>query len=85
MAKDTVPRSRDAEALSGLLAAPEIAGLIADLEATRWTGRPGYPVRAMVGMALVKSLHCLPTWTRTVRSGGRPRRPPSRPRLLPVS
>src|ERR1700722_13635461 len=67
MAKANLPRSRDAEALSGLLATPEIAGLIADLEATRWTGRPGFPIRAMVGMALVKSLHCLPTWTRTVR------------------
>jgi hypothetical protein len=40
--------------------------LIADLEATRWTGRPGYPIRAMVGMALAKSLYALPTWTRTV-------------------
>ena len=27
--------------------------LIADLEATRWTGRPGYPIRTMVGMVLV--------------------------------
>ncbi len=48
-----------------LLASPEVASLIAELEATRWTGRPGYPIRAMVGMALVKSLYALPTWTRT--------------------
>jgi DDE family transposase len=40
--------------------------LIADLEATCWTGRPGYPIRAMVGMALAKSLYAIPTWTRTV-------------------
>jgi hypothetical protein len=40
--------------------------LIADLEATRWTGRPGYPIRAMVGMALAKSVYAIPTWTRTV-------------------
>jgi hypothetical protein len=53
--------------LVGLLDSPEIAELIADLEATRWTGRPGYPIRAMVGMALAKSLYALPTWTRTVR------------------
>jgi hypothetical protein len=66
MAKANLPQHRDAEALSNLLATPEITALIADLEATRWTGRPGYPIRAMVGMALVKSLHCLPTWTRTV-------------------
>jgi hypothetical protein len=26
------------------LDSPEIAELIADLEATRWTGRPGYPI-----------------------------------------
>ena len=45
---------------------PEIARLIAELEATRWTGRPGYPVRAMVGMALAKSIYSTPTWTRTV-------------------
>ncbi len=44
-----------------------MASLIAELEATRWTGRPGYPIRTMVGMALVKSLYVLPTWTRTVR------------------
>jgi len=49
-----------------LLASPEIAGLITQLETTRWTGRPGYPIRAMVGLALVKSLYTLPTWTRTV-------------------
>jgi hypothetical protein len=39
---------------------------VADLQATRWTGRPGYPIGAMVGMTLVKSLYVLPTWTRTV-------------------
>jgi IS5 family transposase len=49
-----------------LLKSPEIAALIADLEATRWTGRPGFSVRCMVGLALVKSLYALPTWTRTV-------------------
>ena len=65
MAGTTVPPSRDATTLSSLLASPEVKTLIADLEATRWTGRPGYPIRAMVGMALVKSLYALPTWTRT--------------------
>jgi len=42
-------------------------GLIRALDATRWTGRPGYPIRAMVGMALAKSMYCIPTWTRTAR------------------
>lgn len=40
--------------------------MIADLEATRWTGRPGYPLRTMVGLALAKSLYAIPTWTKTV-------------------
>ena len=67
MAKSTVPQPTDADQLSVLLDSPEVASLIADLESTRWTGRPGYPIRVMVGMALVKSLYSLPTWTRTVR------------------
>jgi Transposase DDE domain/Transposase domain (DUF772) len=49
-----------------LLDSPEIGRLIFELEETRWTGRPGYPVRTMVGLALVKSLYALPTWTKTV-------------------
>ncbi len=67
MAKTTVPPRRDAEQIKGLLRSPEVTALIADLEATRWTGRPGYPIRTMVGVTLVKSLYVLPTWTRTVR------------------
>ncbi len=59
-----VHRSACAE-LEKILAAPEVLGLIADLEATRLTGRRGYPVRAMVGMTLVKGLYAIPTWTRT--------------------
>ena len=60
------PRSAAAE-LAGLLDSPEIAGLIRELEETRQTGRPGYPIRSMVGMALAKSLYAIPTWSRTVR------------------
>jgi hypothetical protein len=66
VAASTVSLTRDAAQIGALLASPEIAGLIAQLEETRWTGRPGYPIRAMVGLALVKSLYTLPTWTRTV-------------------
>ncbi|HEV7481505.1 MAG TPA: transposase [Solirubrobacterales bacterium] len=40
--------------------------MIASLNETRWTGRPGYPIRTMVGLALTKSLYALPTWTKTV-------------------
>ncbi len=59
------PRSAATE-LVGLLDSPEIGRLIAELEETRWTGRPGYPLRAMVGIALAKSLYGISTWTRTV-------------------
>jgi hypothetical protein len=67
VAKPTVTLNRGADQLRRLLASPEVSTLIADLDATRWTGRPGYPIRTMVGMALAKSLYSLPTWTRTVR------------------
>jgi hypothetical protein len=53
-------------ALGQLLDSPEIGRLIEELEATRWTGRPGYPIRTMIGLALAKSLYALPTWTRVV-------------------
>jgi hypothetical protein len=49
-----------------LLDSPEIGRLIAGLEATRWTGRPGYPIRTMVGLCLAKSLYAIPTWTKVV-------------------
>jgi transposase, IS5 family len=49
-----------------LLDSPEIAALIAELQETRWTGRPGYPIRTMIGLCVVKSRYALPTWTRAV-------------------
>ncbi len=52
-----------AKDLSGILASPEVSHLVDELQATRWTGRPGYPLKAMVGMALAKSLYAIPTWT----------------------
>jgi hypothetical protein len=61
MVRETVPPRSDAVQVAGLLDSPEIVRLVAELEATRWTGRPGYPVRAMVGMALTKHLYALPT------------------------
>ena len=66
MAVSTVHPTRDTEQLARLLDSLEITRLIAELQETRWTGRPGYPIRTMVGMALVESLYALPTWTRTV-------------------
>jgi hypothetical protein len=66
MAGPTVPPRSDAVQIAELLDSPEITTLVTELTATRWTGRPGYPIRAMAGMALTKSLYTLPTWTRTV-------------------
>jgi hypothetical protein len=59
------PRSAAVE-LAALLDSPEIAVLISELEATRWTGRPGYPLRTMIGVALAKSIYAIPTWTRVI-------------------
>jgi hypothetical protein len=56
--------------LAALLDSPEIGRLIVELEATRWTGRPGYPIRTMIGLALAKSLYALPTWTKVVELVG---------------
>lgn len=67
MASTKVARAHDARQIAALLDLPEIKQLIADLDETRWTGRPGSPVRAMVGAALVKAVYALPTWTRTAR------------------
>lgn len=66
MTTENVARRPAVESLSAILASPEVSRLIDELQQTRWTGRPGYPVRALVGMALAKSLYALPTWTRTV-------------------
>lgn len=61
-----VAERSSATQLSALLESPEIGRLVADLEATRWTGRPGQPIRVMVGLALTKSLFAIPTWSRVV-------------------
>lgn len=57
----------DSAHVAALLDLPEIKQLIADLDETRWTGRPGYATRTMVGAALAKAVYALPTWTRTAR------------------
>ena len=64
---DATAIQRDAAGLHTVLAQPELRALVADLAETRWTGRPGYPISVMVGLALVKSWYTLPTWTRAVR------------------
>jgi hypothetical protein len=61
-----VPPHSAVDELAEVLDSPEIAALVSELAATRWTGRPGYPIRSMVGMALAKSIYTVPTWTKTV-------------------
>jgi hypothetical protein len=53
--------------VAALLDLPEVRALVRALDDTRWTGRPGYGNRAMVGLALAKSVYCLPTWSRVCR------------------
>jgi transposase, IS5 family len=66
MTTPKVPRRSVAADLSEILASPEVSRLIEELQETRLTGRPGYPLKSMIGMALAKSMYALPTWTRTV-------------------
>jgi hypothetical protein len=64
MATGKVARRAAVGDVSALLDSPEVAELIRELDALRWTGRRGYGGRALVGACLVKSLFALPTWTR---------------------
>jgi hypothetical protein len=61
MTTPNVARRSVAENLSDILDSPEVAQLVDELEATRSTGRPGYPLRTMIGMALAKSMYAIPT------------------------
>ena len=61
-----VPPLSAVDQLAAVLDSPEISALVSELEATRWTGRPGYAIRSMVGMALAKTLYAIPMWTKTV-------------------
>src|SRR5438046_8900149 len=63
MATGKVARRTAVSDVAELLDSPEIAALIAELDALRWTGRKGHGARALVGACLVKTLFALPTWT----------------------
>jgi hypothetical protein len=43
-----------------------VSRFIDELEQTCCIGRAGYPIRAVIGVALAKSMYAIPTWTRTV-------------------
>jgi hypothetical protein len=64
MASSTVPRRSVAAEVAKILDSPEVAALVAELDALRWVGRRGYGTRAMFGACIVKALYALPTWTR---------------------
>ena len=64
MAGSTVTRRSVASEIATILDSPEVAALVAELDALRWTGRKGYGARTMLGACLVKALYALPTWTR---------------------
>jgi IS5 family transposase len=55
-----------AQEVASLLDSPEISSLIEEIEYLRWTGRPGYAIRVMLGIAFTKSIYAIPTWTRTL-------------------
>jgi hypothetical protein len=61
VARSSVTQAHDAKSVRALLDLPEIVQFITDLDELHWTGRPGF------GSALIKSVYCLPTWSRTAR------------------
>jgi hypothetical protein len=63
LARGKVARRSAASDLGSLLDSPEVATLIAEVDALRWTGRKGYGARVLIGACLVKALYALPTWT----------------------
>ncbi|HEV2891942.1 MAG TPA: transposase [Frankiaceae bacterium] len=67
MTVSTVAPRHDAAQVASLLDLPEVRRLVSELDYARWTGRPGYGNRVMVGAALVKAVYALPTWSRTCR------------------
>lgn len=64
MARTKVARRSVAAEIATILDSPEVAALIAELDALRFVGRRGYGARALLGACIVKALYALPTWTR---------------------
>ena len=63
MATGKVARRTAVGDIGALLESPEVAALVSELDALRWTGRKDYPIRSLVGACLAKSLYAIPTWT----------------------
>jgi IS5 family transposase len=64
LARATVTRRSVATEVATILDSPEVAALVAELDALRWVGRRGYGARAMLGACIVKALYAIPVWTR---------------------
>jgi hypothetical protein len=64
LAGSKVTRRSVASEIATILDSPEVAALVAELDALRWVGRKGYGARTMLGACLVKTLYAIPTWTR---------------------
>jgi hypothetical protein len=65
VASGKVARRTAVSDVAALLDSPEVAALIASVEAVGdKRGRKGFGTRALVGACLVKGLFALPTWTR---------------------
>lgn len=55
-----------AETVAILLDSREIIDFISELDFLKWTGRPGYSTRTLMGVVLVKSMYGQSTWTKTL-------------------
>ena len=61
------PSRYDAGVVAAILAKTAALDLINDLEYRRWTGRPGYPVRSLVGAFVTRDAYRLRSLTQAVR------------------
>jgi transposase, IS5 family len=55
-----------AETVAILLDSREIIDFISEVDFLKWTGRPGYSTRTMMGVVFTKSLFGQTTWTKTL-------------------
>jgi hypothetical protein len=60
-----VSRVTACEQVRTALDLPEVRELATALDATKWTGRPGYPTIALIGMCLIRHVYALPAWSMT--------------------
>jgi hypothetical protein len=66
MASPNVARPPAHAEVATLLDSPEIGQFDRGTSGYPLDGPTGLPIRTMVGLALVKSLYAIPTWTKTV-------------------